>query len=769
MANIIASGDYWRLEDDGTLYIYCVGDMPNYDDSGNYPPWMDSGTIAHAILSNSVTSIGNHAFDARYKMTSVTIPESVTSIGEYAFYDCESLPSVTIPDGVSHIGKGAFMACYALANVTIPGSVTSIGQGAFGNCFNLTSAIFSSGVTTIGDNMFGNCTALTSVTIPGSVISIESHAFSDCSALTSVTIPSSVTRIGEGAFGCDNLSDIYYNGTEAQWNSIVLFQIIGDEQYEYSNTYDNRFLAFPENFTIHYIPPTTYSVTFDANGGTGNMSAQTFTEGTAQELTVNAFTRTGYMFGGWNTAADGSGTAYADGASYTANADITLYAQWTQVVLSSIAITTPPAKTAYTAGETFDPAGMVVTATYSDGTTATVTGYSISPSGGLTTADRTITVSYTENGVTETETIAITVTAEPTPEPATLESIAITTPPAKTAYTVGETFDPSGMIVTASYSDASTAAVSDYSVSPSGNLATSDSSATVSYTENDVTKTAIVAITVTAQEPEMPPSMSWPRTALNVMKEIAARIGTPLDPRTVATLSAEDVEDTALKMTMKEVAGYIAAMNAGNWTITDEGNLYLVPLGAAQQAEADISAHNAESLSVSDPLEAWSGVRVIWDGEEWDASGSSEDGEIPVKSGDQIGFAGDESGRVLEIKVAFGQYAHPNPAHLWDRGAERILSSIRNNAYSPFEAQNVILDPACGIGDAVTVPGGTSLICSMSGELDGLCAVDASAPPDEAINTAYPANWQAASSGERVTGSEVEQIVTDAWNAASDG
>ena len=46
-------------------------------------------------------------------------------------------------------------------------------------------------------------------------------------------------------------------------------------------------------------------------------------------LTLNTFTRTGYSFSGWNTAANGSGTAYADGATYSFAADITLYAQWT--------------------------------------------------------------------------------------------------------------------------------------------------------------------------------------------------------------------------------------------------------------------------------------------------------------------------------------------------------------------------------------------------------------------------------------------------------
>lgn len=79
--------------------------------------------------------------------------------------------------------------------------------------------------------------------------------------------------------------------------------------------------------------------------------------------------------------------------------------------LSSIAVTTAPTKTTYDAGEQFNVSGMVVTATYSDATTKTVTGYTVSPAGFLTAEDEAVTVSYTEGGVTKTATQAITVTA----------------------------------------------------------------------------------------------------------------------------------------------------------------------------------------------------------------------------------------------------------------------------------------------------------------------------------------------------------------------
>jgi len=69
-------------------------------------------------------------------------------------------------------------------------------------------------------------------------------------------------------------------------------------------------------------------VTFNSNGGSGSMSDQYVTYNTSTQLSTNTFTRTGYIFSGWNTAADGSGTSYADEQNVTLTENITLYAQW---------------------------------------------------------------------------------------------------------------------------------------------------------------------------------------------------------------------------------------------------------------------------------------------------------------------------------------------------------------------------------------------------------------------------------------------------------
>ena len=182
--------------------------------------------------------------------------------------------------------------------------------------------------------------------------------------------------------------------------------------------------------------------------------------------------------------------ATADGHKYIAD-QIIKALNVTEFALESIEITTAPTKTTYMEGKNFETDGMVVTAKYTDGTSEVITGYTVEDGTALTAGKTSVTISYTEGGVTKTTTQRVTVVAK------ALDHIAVTQAPTTTEYHVGTgIFNKAGMIVMAYYNDESSAAISGYTVSPDTALTAGTTYVTISYTEGGVTKTTTQSVTV---------------------------------------------------------------------------------------------------------------------------------------------------------------------------------------------------------------------------------------------------------------------------------
>lgn len=153
-------------------------------------------------------------------------------------------------------------------------------------------------------------------------------------------------------------------------------------------------------------------------------------------------------------------------------------------------------KSDYIEGENFEAGELFhVAAAYDNNSMEEVFNYTVVDGDNLKLGQKTVTISYEENGKTVTTTTPITVTSKQ------LEKIEITREPNKTTYIQGQNFDSTGMQVTATYNSGKTAIINNYSVPNGQNLTVGMTSVKIVYTENGVSKEVEQPITVTLKQP----------------------------------------------------------------------------------------------------------------------------------------------------------------------------------------------------------------------------------------------------------------------------
>ena len=341
-------------------------------------------------IPDTVTTISDSAFTS-CPISGVILPSQLTTIEDGAFlgntlekFEIETgNPNFTVVDGVLFNGDLTRLICYPGAkkeeNYQIPDGVTHIADEAFCSCQNLTCLTIPSSVKSIADSTGYNRAAFDtndkldkfnvaeenpyfstvdgvlynsdqtalilyprakeghSYSIPDGTTRIESAAFEGAANLDSIFVPASVTSIGDYAFdGASTehrVTDVYYAGSETEFYEMISSEYLDSLTVRYYKITFHFDAEIPEEPPVK---PSTYTITFNANGGTVSFpTAVTDTNGKLTTLPTPI--RKGYTFDGWYTSLEGGNTVDVSNI-YTA--DTVLYAHW---VVEEVPPVNPPA------------------------------------------------------------------------------------------------------------------------------------------------------------------------------------------------------------------------------------------------------------------------------------------------------------------------------------------------------------------------------------------------------------------------------------------
>ena len=211
---------YTVVEIETHAFAYCEGllsvDIPNTVTFIGDGAFEGSADLVSVALPNAITTIQYATFKNCTGLTSIVIPNSVVTIEGHSWYNygafagCTNLASITFPNAIRSIGRETFLECSSLTSINLPNSLTEIGEYAFCKCYNLTSIHWPEGIHELPVGIFSRCTALESYEVPDHIVTIGESAFGNCTGLSSITIPNSVTTIGRSAFaGCTNLTSVH--------------------------------------------------------------------------------------------------------------------------------------------------------------------------------------------------------------------------------------------------------------------------------------------------------------------------------------------------------------------------------------------------------------------------------------------------------------------------------------------------------------------------------------------------------------------------------
>lgn len=319
-------------------------------------------------LPSSLIKIKDDAFNSMDTLKSLVIDggaPNLNELGERSFSGCSNIEELDLSNSkLTSIPEGAFAYCKNLKTIKLPSTITSIGDEAFYNCQSLTNieGLDKCNLKSIGSATFSNCKALENLDFSQSTFTnVPSKAFNGCSALAKITLPNTLTTIGGYAFyACYSIPQLDLSNTAlTTLENYALYQMrettkfllpdsissIGTHAFSVSTSngavptilpaslkdkvnYKDAATSPWLNRKVMFTDENVKTIHFYGNGATiGDTEPMFVSEGSKVTLPSCGFSKTNYIFKGWNTKADGTGESYKPNATLT-TIPSKLYAQW---------------------------------------------------------------------------------------------------------------------------------------------------------------------------------------------------------------------------------------------------------------------------------------------------------------------------------------------------------------------------------------------------------------------------------------------------------
>lgn len=487
------------------------------------------------VFSNTIAEIERGNFSI-FLGTKLEFPSSLKTILGGVFRSCPNLTELLFHDGLQTIEGGTFDECPKLKNIVFPTSLTSLSSGAFSgatidnveignadsifnssgifipNCKNLIirggtidgtngtkllsvleNLTLKSTVKFTGTSHFTPCSStLKTVTIEDGITVIPTSCFANCGKITEITIPASVINIGDNAFYNTSLKNLVIpDGV----------QTIGVQAFRGTQLTN---VSIPASVTVIW--------------------ENAFNTPVTTNITLNKKTNE------------------ISGSPWGASGTITWLIRATR-----LEVTHMPTKARYFVGETFDSAGLVITAYYNDNTSEQVTGYTLSSPDMSVYGNKTVTVTFDEKTVDFNILVV------------DISGIEVKTMPTKVEYQKGDVFDTTGLSILVKYTDGtSETKTTGFEVSGFDSSSVGEKTITVTY------KTHTDTFKVTVYDLSGIRIMSFP-------SKVYYKIGEAFDPSGL-TVAEVRQDGTEKEITDYDISGFDSS-TAGSKTITVSYNV----------------------------------------------------------------------------------------------------------------------------------------------------------------------------------------------------